>query len=132
MDNKCYRVVPMRPDVPADDPFLDRVYAEIPAERPGHPDCYEGEWVCAHAPCPVRAVRLRVKAYYHARLPRLRCPLCLRTLDFRHWLTIIALREVPAETLAAGRCPAPRGRQAGATRKQNKKTSSRAGAARSP
>jgi hypothetical protein len=69
----------------------------MPAEQPNHPTCYEGEWVCDHPPCPVRAVRMRVKAHFYKHLPRLRCPLCLRTLDFRHWLNVIALREVPAE-----------------------------------
>ncbi len=48
-------------------------------------DCV-GEWVCAHGPCPVRAVRLCVRAAQAAGLPRLRCPLCLRTLEFRRRL----------------------------------------------
>jgi hypothetical protein len=74
---------------------MDRIYTDIPADQPDHPSCYEGEWVCSHTLCPVRTVRLRVKAYYHQHLPRLRCPLCLRQLDFRHWLTVIALQEVP-------------------------------------
>jgi hypothetical protein len=45
-----------------------------------------GEWACVHGPCPVRAVRLRVRAAKARHLPRLRCPLCLRTLEFRRWL----------------------------------------------
>ncbi len=92
---KRYRVVPLLEAIHPASSFLDRVYTEIPADKPDHPTCYEGEWVCAYGPCPVRAVRLRVKAFYHRHLPRLRCPLCLRMLDFRHWLTIIALQEVP-------------------------------------
>lgn len=92
---KRYRVVPPLQGVYPASSFLDRIYTEIPADKPTHPTCYEGEWVCGHGPCPVRAVRLRVKAHYHQHLPRLRCPLCLRTLDFRHWLTVIALQEVP-------------------------------------
>ena len=36
------------------------------------------------------------KEFFHEHLPRLRCPLCLRQLDFRHWLNVIALQEVPA------------------------------------
>jgi hypothetical protein len=43
----------------------------------------------------VRAVRVRVKALFHEHLPRLRCPLCLRRMDFRHWLDVVALEEVP-------------------------------------
>ena len=26
--------------------FLDRIYTEMPADKPDHPTCYEGEWVC--------------------------------------------------------------------------------------
>ncbi len=48
-----------------------------------------GEWACAHGPCPVRAVRLRVRAAQAAGLPRLRCPLCLRALEFRRWLPAV-------------------------------------------
>jgi hypothetical protein len=92
---KRYRVAPPLQGVHPASSFLDRIYTEIPADEPAHPTCYEGEWVCSHGPCPVRSVRLRVKAFYHQHLPRLRCPLCLRTLVFRHWLTIIALQEVP-------------------------------------
>src|SRR5579875_1791350 len=94
---KRYRVVPPLQGVHPASSFLDRIYTEIPADKPGHPTCYEGEWVCSHGPCPVRSVRLRVKAFYHQHLPRLRCPLCLRTLDFRHRLTVIALQEVSSE-----------------------------------
>jgi hypothetical protein len=55
--------------------------------RLGRPaDGCAGEWACAHGPCPVRAVCLRLRAAAAARLPRLRCPLCLRTLEFRRWL----------------------------------------------
>jgi hypothetical protein len=94
---KRYRVVSPLQGVHPASSFMDRIYTEIPADEPAHPTCYEGEWVCSHGPCPVRSVRLRVKAFYHQHLPRLRCPLCLRTLDFRHWLTVIALQEVPSE-----------------------------------
>ena len=93
--NKRYRVVPPLSGNRPASAFLGRVYTEIPADKPDHSTCYEGEWVCPHSPCPVRAVRVRVKAHFHEHLPRLRCPLCLRTLDFRHWLSIIALQEVP-------------------------------------
>jgi hypothetical protein len=95
--NKRYRVVPSLRGVQPASAFLDRVYTEVPADKPDHPTCYEGEWVCSHSPCPVRAVRVRVKAHFHEHLPRLRCPLCLRQLDFRHWLNVIALQEVPSE-----------------------------------
>lgn len=95
--DKRYRVVPPLEGIQSPSSFVDRIYTEIPAAQPDHPACYEGEWVCSHAPCPVRMVRLRVKALFHEHLPRLRCPLCLRTLDFRHWLNILALQEVPAE-----------------------------------
>jgi hypothetical protein len=106
---KRYRVVlPLEEVYPASS-FLDRIYTEIPAAKLSHPSCYEGEWVCSHGPCPVRSVRLRVKAFYHQHLPRLRCPLCLRTLDFRHWLTVIALQEVPAA--AKDKPPRRQGRQ---------------------
>ena len=96
MDNKCYRVVPPLPGVQPISDLEDRIYTTVSADRPDHPSCFEGEWVCSHTLCPVRTVRLRVKAYYHQHLPRLRCPLCLRWLDFRHWLTTIALEEVPS------------------------------------
>ncbi len=58
---------------------LGRLLAALARDR-------EGEWTCAHGPCPVRTVRLRVQAAPAAHLPRLRCPLCLRTLEFRRWL----------------------------------------------
>jgi hypothetical protein len=58
---------------------LARLLAALAPDR-------EGEWVCAHGPCPVRRVRLRVRAAQAAHLPRLRCPLCLRVLEFRRWL----------------------------------------------
>jgi hypothetical protein len=96
MDNKCYRVVPPLQGVQPVSAFVDRVHMEMPADRPDHPSCFKGEWVCSHTLCPVRTVRLRVKAYHHAHLPRLRCPLCLRLLEFRHWLTTIELQEVVA------------------------------------
>jgi hypothetical protein len=64
----------------------------------------------------VRVVRLRVKAYHHTHLPRLRCPLCLRHLDFRHWLTTIELQEVvsgpPAEKSRSSLAGRPRKRKA--------------------
>jgi hypothetical protein len=99
---KRYRVVPPLEGIQPLSAFLGRIYTEVPAARPGHPTCYEGEWVCPHTLCPVRSVRLRIKAHFHKHLPRLRCPLCLRTLDFRHWLTSIALEEVTAEAGAPG------------------------------
>jgi hypothetical protein len=95
--NKCYRVVPPLTGLQPASAFLDRLYTEVPTDKPDHPTCYEGEWVCDHAPCPVRGVRVRVKAFFHQHLPRLRCPLCLRQLDFRHWLSVICLQEVPLE-----------------------------------
>jgi hypothetical protein len=105
--DKRYRVVPPVEGIQAASALQDRIYTEIPAAKPDHPTCYEGEWVCSHAPCPVRMVRLRVKALFHAHLPRLRCPLCLRTLDFRHWLNLIALQEVPAEPSSEKVAPRP-------------------------
>ncbi|MHB1421772.1 MAG: hypothetical protein ACYC3I_00975 [Gemmataceae bacterium] len=97
---KRYRVVPPLQVNPLNSSFPERIYTEIAADKPEHPTCYEGEWMCSHAPCPVRAVRLRVKALFHRHLPLLRCPLCLRTLVFRHWLNIVALQEVPPEPAA--------------------------------
>lgn len=97
METKHYRLVPPPQGIQFASDFADRIYAEVAAEKPDHPSCFEGEWVCDHTLCPVRAVRLRVKAFHHLHLPQLRCPLCLRTLVFRHWLNIIALQEVPAE-----------------------------------
>lgn len=94
---KRYRVVPPLQGNPSDRSLTDRIYTERESDQPDHPSCYEGEWVCSHSPCPVRAVRLRVKALFHQHLPRLRCPLCLRTLVFRHWLNIVELQEVPPE-----------------------------------
>jgi hypothetical protein len=111
MDNKCYRVVPPLQGIQPLSAFQDRVYAEVPANRPDHPSCYEGEWVCSHTLCPVRAVRLRVKAYHHTHLPRLRCPLCLRHLDFRHWLTTIELQEVASEPSAEKSRPSLAGKR---------------------
>jgi hypothetical protein len=95
--DKRYRVVPSLEGIHLQSDLLDRVYTEIPADKPDHPSCYEGEWVCEHTPCPVRMVQLRIKAGYHEHLPRLRCPLCLRVLTFRHWLSIVTLQEVPQE-----------------------------------
>lgn len=94
--NKRYCVVPPLAGIQAASALLGRIYVEVPAAKPGHPTCFEGEWFCPHALCPVRTVRLRIKAHFHKHLPRLRCPLCLRTLEFQHWLTIIALEEVSA------------------------------------
>ncbi|HTU23058.1 MAG TPA: hypothetical protein VMG10_33795 [Gemmataceae bacterium] len=109
--DKRYRVVPPLKGIQPASALLDRIYTEIPADRPDHPTCYEGEWLCSHAPCPVRMVRLRVKALFHQHLPQLRCPLCLRTLEFRSWLNIIALQEVPPEAPVekAGRSPRRKG-----------------------
>jgi hypothetical protein len=95
--SKTYRVVPPLAGIQPASAYFDRIYTEVAADKPDHPSCYEGEWVCPHSPCPVRAVRVRVKAFFHEHLPRLRCPLCLRRLDFRHWLNVIALQEVPAD-----------------------------------
>lgn len=117
MDNKCYRVVPSLQGVQPLRSFQDRIYTEVPADRPEHPSCFEGEWVCSHTLCPVRAVRLRVKAYHHAHLPRLRCPLCLRLLDFRHWLTTIELQEVVSEPPAEKARPSLAGKRGGRPRK---------------
>lgn len=97
---KRYRIVSPLGNNPSDKPFEDRLYVQFPADKPEHPTCFEGEWVCSHWPCPVGVVRLRVKAMYHQHLPRLRCPLCLRTLDFRYWLNVVALQEVPARARA--------------------------------
>jgi hypothetical protein len=94
---KTYRVVPPLSGIQTASAYFDRIYTEVPGDKPDHPSCFEGEWVCSHSPCPVRAVRVRVKAFFHEHLPRLRCPLCLRQLDFRHWLNVIALQEVPAD-----------------------------------
>lgn len=107
---KCYRVVPPLEEVQPLKDFVDRIYTEVPADRPGHPTCYEGEWVCPHGPCPVRSVRLRVKAFFHEHLPRLRCPLCLRLLDFRHWLDVVALQELPSAPTSDKRVSRPRKR----------------------
>jgi len=117
MDNKCYRVVPPLQGVQLLSSFKDRICTEVPADRPDHPSCFEGEWVCSHTLCPVRAVRLRVKAYHHAHLPRLRCPLCLRHLDFRHWLTTIELQEVVSELPAEKSRPSLAGKRGGRSRK---------------
>ena len=118
MENKCYRVVPPLQGTQLVSAFADRVYTEVPADRPDHPSCFEGEWVCSHTLCPVRTVRLRVKAYYHNHLPRLRCPLCLRQLDFRHWLAVIALQEVPSEPLAKKPCRSLAAERSGQPRKR--------------
>jgi hypothetical protein len=104
---KHYRIAAPPEDGLSASSIRDRIYAEMPADKPDHPTCYEGEWVCSYGPCPMRKVRLRVKAFYHQHLPRLRCPLCLRTLVFRHWLTILVLQEVPAFTLAVPELRAP-------------------------
>ena len=107
---KRYRLVPPLQGIRPESSLVDRIYTEIAADKPDHPSCYEGEWVCPNSPCPVRVVRLRVKAMYHQHLPRLRCPLCLRTLDFRHWLNVVALQEVPPESPSAVPCPSRRKR----------------------
>jgi hypothetical protein len=116
--NKCYRVVPPLTGLQPGSAFLDRLYTEVPAAKPDHPTCYEGEWVCDHAPCPVRGVRVRVKAFFHQHLPRLRCPLCLRQLDFRHWLSVICLQEVPLEPPSEGALPPAAKRAAPRKRKK--------------
>ncbi|MGH7225373.1 MAG: hypothetical protein ACRELF_19300 [Gemmataceae bacterium] len=85
MNKHCYAAAPPE-DLPLFRLLPDRIYALNSAVKPDHPTCYEGEWICEHGPCPIRMVRLRVKALHHKHLPRLRCPLCLRTLTFRHWL----------------------------------------------
>jgi hypothetical protein len=118
MDDKCYRVVPPQQGVQLLSAFKDRIYMEVPAERPDHPSCFEGEWVCSHTLCPVRTVRLRVKACHHVHLPRLRCPLCLRHLDFRHWLTTIELQEVVSEPPAEKSRPSLAGKRGGRPRKK--------------
>jgi hypothetical protein len=115
--DKRYRVVPPLEGVHSVSSFVDRIYTEIPAEKPDHPTCYEGEWVCSHAPCPVRMVRLRVKALYHQHLPLLRCPLCLRTLTFRQWLAIITLQEIPPEPPAKKARPSPSRKRSPRSRK---------------
>ena len=51
----------------------------LSAPKPGCPDWHDGEWLCIHPPCPVRTVVLRVRFGGPFRLPRLRCPLCLRS-----------------------------------------------------
>jgi hypothetical protein len=101
--NKRYRLVPPLQGLHPVSALVGRIYTEIEADKPDHPSCFEGEWVCPNSPCPVRVVRLRVKALYHQHLPRLRCPLCLRTLDFRHWLNVVALQEVPSAPLSRKR-----------------------------
>ena len=118
---KRYRVISLREGVESKISLQDRIYTEIAAEKPAHPACHEGEWVCEHSPCPVRGVQLRVKMPYHQHLPLLRCPLCLRTLTFRHWLNIIALQEVAQEAAAEK-----------ASRPPHRKKSSRAVAGKSP
>jgi hypothetical protein len=99
--DKHYRIVPPLEDIQLVGSPAGRVYTEVPADKPDHPSCYEGEWVCPHAPCPVRAVRVRVKAFFHRHLPRLRCPLCMRTLDFRHWLNVVTLQEMPSDAMSS-------------------------------
>ena len=116
--NKRYRIVPPLQAIQSSKDLEDRIYTEIATDKPDHPSCYEGEWVCPHSPCPVRVIRLRVKALYHQHLPRLRCPLCLRTLDFRHWLNVVALQEVPAET----ECLPPRRQRGSRSRKPKSPT----------
>jgi hypothetical protein len=118
MENNRYRVVPPLEGVHTANSFVDRVYTEVPADKPDHPTCFEGEWVCEHTLCPVRMVRLRVKAFHQQHLPQLRCPLCLRTLVFRHWLNIIVLQEVPASPPVKKRCLAPSTKRAVRSRKQ--------------
>jgi hypothetical protein len=100
---KRYRIVPR--GIRHNNTSVDSIYTELPADKPDHPTCFEGEWVCSHWPCPVRAVRVRVKAMYHRHLPRLRCPLCLRALGFRHWLNVVRLHETQGEKVEAdGAC----------------------------
>jgi len=97
--NKLYRIVSAPDGVAPAETYPGWLSAQVPAPRPEHPTCYEGEWVCPNALCPVRVVRLRVKSYHPTHLPRLRCPLCHRTLDFRHWLlTIHLLKSLPPGT----------------------------------
>jgi hypothetical protein len=117
MDDKRYRIVPPLEGVQSASALVDRIYTEVPSDKPAHPTCYEGEWTCGHAPCPVRAVRVRVKAFFHEHLPRLRCPLCLRQLEFRCWLTLIALQEVPSQP-AAGASPPPGAKRGARSRKR--------------
>lgn len=85
MNKHCYAASSPE-DLPLFTSLMDRIYTESSSAQPDHPTCYEGEWICGHGPCPIRMVRLRVKAFYHRHLPRLRCPLCLRTLTFCQWL----------------------------------------------
>jgi hypothetical protein len=122
MNDKYYRLVPPPQGIQPLSSFQDRIYAKMPADRPDHPSCYEGEWVCSHTLCPVRVVRLRVKAYHHTHLPRLRCPLCLRHLDFRHWLTTIELQEVVSELPAEKARPALAGKRGDRPRKRKAAT----------
>lgn len=118
--NKRYRIVPPLQGLYPVSALVGRIYTEIAADKPDHPSCFEGEWVCPNSPCPVRVVRLRVKALYHQHLPRLRCPLCLRTLDFCHWLNIVSLQEVPSESPSAVLCPPTRKRAAGLALKRKR------------
>jgi hypothetical protein len=94
--SKLYRVVSAPGDVPPPDTHRGRLSAQVPAARPEHPASYEGAWVCPNVLCPVRVVCLRVKSCHPAHLPRLRCPLCHRALDFWHWVATIHLQEVAA------------------------------------
>jgi hypothetical protein len=61
---------------------------ERAASRPDHVSFFRGEWLCENGQCPAQEVRLHVKDLHHCLLPRLRCPLCLRQLIFRHWLSV--------------------------------------------
>ena len=72
---------------PADKQAARLAPVPLSAPKPGCPDWHDGEWLCVHPPCPVRTVVLRVRYGRPFRLPRLRCPLCLRSLAFRQWLT---------------------------------------------
>jgi hypothetical protein len=117
---KHYRVVPPLEGLQPASSFLNRIYTEIPAAKPEHPICFEGEWVCSHTPCPVRTIRLRVKAFFHQHLPRLRCPLCLRMLDFHHWLEIIDLQEVPVKKSASKARRPSRGKESSACPRKRK------------
>jgi hypothetical protein len=91
--SQLFRVVSAPGDVASTEAHPGRLSVQVPAVRPEHPTSYEGEWVCPNTLCPVRVVRLRVKSCHPSHLPRLRCPLCHRALDFWHWLLTIHLLQ---------------------------------------
>jgi hypothetical protein len=41
--DKRYRVVPPLQGIQPASALLGRIFTEVPAERPSHPTCYEGE-----------------------------------------------------------------------------------------